>query len=488
VFNISISQNYENVKPYLGELPHNIDAEQSVLGTILIDEQGIEKVTALLTPEHFHVGLHNDIYSSMVSLHGRGDKIDLITTIEETLKDGVFENQAEARSYLLKIAEQTIDPSSIVSYAGIITKNYNARQIISRCADIMAQAQNGNADFETLRQLVNDLPTTSAAPVLIDGNTLRNTYYEPLRWNIKGLLHEGLVIYASMPKVGKSIHILNMCVAISSGAEYWGMETNQADVIYLGLEDSYRRLQDRINQMSDTTTDLSRLHTGITARTIDEGFLQQIDNYMKTYPSTGVIVVDVLQAVRGNSRKGRNAYEFDRHELQALKAAADKHRISLVVIHHDSKMKPSKGVVDSFSGSRGITGSADLLLSAFIEPDNAKRAKLFIKSREMESRCFIMEHSSSGRLEWDYVESPDYSENTDTRTKVDEEPNAAEIMLNELFKDSDRVPLTEINAKRDEQGINKVTLNRTRQKLGIKSTADKSGKTKNGQPVEWFIG
>ncbi|MCL2071594.1 MAG: AAA family ATPase [Oscillospiraceae bacterium] len=468
-------------------MPYSLDAEQSVLGTIIINSTALDKVATILNPEHFHIGLHQDLFRSMCN----AESVDVVRLIEQTVQDGVFTNQDEARGYLMKLADGVVSPSSVVEYARIIVDKHNQRILIENAAAIVEKGKSGVLSQEDYTALLQALQTASENKesndfALVDGNTLRNTDYGKLRWNVEGLLHEGLVIYASMPKVGKSIHILNICVAIASGADYWGMKTYQSDVVYLGLEDSYRRLKDRINAMADDTVDLSRLHSGITARTIDEGFLQQIDGYMKKYPNIGVIVVDVLQAVRGNTRKGRNAYEFDRHELQALKAVADKYRIALITIHHDSKMKPSKGVVDSFSGSRGITGSGDLLLSAFIEPDNAKQAKLFIKSREMESRCFLMQHSDRGTLEWDYVDEPDYTENTETKTKANE-PNPAESLLNELFEKRDSVTLVEIKEKRDERGIHKVQLNRARQKLGIKTNANNAGKTQNGEPVIWYI-
>ena len=424
--------------------------------------------------------------------------INIITLIERVCADEVFATPAEAKSYLRRLASAVINPSGIVHHANIVVQKHSQRALLTSCSDVIEKLRVGcvaDEDLQLLTELTANAGRSPAggsvgshsAPALTDGNTLRTTDYGKLRWCIEGLLHEGLVIYASMPKVGKSIHTLNMCVAIASGADYWGMKTYQSHVVYLGLEDSLRRLKDRLSQMTESGQDLSRLHLGTAARTIDTGFVSDVARYMKDFPDIGVIVVDVLQAVRGNNRKGRNAYEFDRHELSTLKHIADEYNIALVVIHHDSKMKPSKGVVDSFSGSRGITGSADLLLSAFSEPDNAKQARLFVKSREMESRCFLMQHSCSGSLEWDLVDTPDFSNCTEAQTSEKEYANPAELLLTELFADRDRVGLAEIKAKRDERKINKMSLNRARQKLCIKTTADKYGKTKDGSEVEWYV-
>lgn len=83
----------------------------------------------------------------------------------------------------------------------------------------------------------------------ISAKELQDTNIPELNSIVENMLYEGLAILAGAPKCGKSWISLQLGLALSQGKEFLGFETTKSDVLYLALEDSYRRLQDRLNIM-----------------------------------------------------------------------------------------------------------------------------------------------------------------------------------------------------------------------------------------------
>ena len=236
------------------------------------------------------------------------------------------------------------------------------------------------------------------------GDTLDAKIFTPLKWYIDKILPAGLCVFASQPKFGKTILVNNMVIAIANGEPFWGHETQQCRVLYLALEDSLRRARERIHKMNNGKTP-ANMGVVTISRNIDEGFEDMLHGYMKQFPDIGVVVVDVLQSVRGNKAvKGENVQQFDSREMQKLWVLADKYQIAIICVHHDSKLKTTNALVDGFSGSRGITSKADTLFrAAFKESGNPAVAILDIAGRDVENRKIEMRHGQKGTLKWEFV-------------------------------------------------------------------------------------
>ena len=108
-------------------LPYNIDAEQIVLGSILVEPELLSKVNEILTPEHFHVKMQNSIYSVMQMLFGKGEDVNIVTVTENCIRNSVFDSQESARTYLFKLSEMSVEKSSIESYAEILDETREIR-------------------------------------------------------------------------------------------------------------------------------------------------------------------------------------------------------------------------------------------------------------------------------------------------------------------------------------------------------------------------
>ena len=86
---------------------------------------------------------------------------------------------------------------------------------------------------------------------VIDGETLMDMRLEPTAYAVKTFLPQGLCILGGAPKIGKSWLVLDLCVRIAKGEAIWNMETKRGTALYLCLEDSYARIQERLNSITD---------------------------------------------------------------------------------------------------------------------------------------------------------------------------------------------------------------------------------------------
>jgi hypothetical protein len=173
------------------------------------------------------------------------------------------------------------------------------------------------------------------------------------------------------------------------------MKTNKAGTLYLALEDSFRRVQSRLKNLLNGMAPPDNLHIAIAAPDIDGGLVHQIENHIKENPDTRLIVVDVLQRVRSKrATTGKNAYELDSAEMTRFKEIADKHNICLLCVHHQAKIKSSSDPLTHISGSFGIAGAADLIMSIAKEARESNKATLSVISREMNDRQLEVEFNS----------------------------------------------------------------------------------------------
>lgn len=100
----------------------------------------------------------------------------------------------------------------------------------------------------------------------MDGETLMNTVLPPIRFVISQLPPQGLHVLAGAPKVGKSWLSLWLCLQVAKGKPAWEFPTTQGDVLYLCLEDSYSRIQNRLLDITDDAPPVLRHHVGKAAQ------------------------------------------------------------------------------------------------------------------------------------------------------------------------------------------------------------------------------
>ncbi|ATC23713.1 AAA family ATPase [Caulobacter vibrioides] len=190
--------------------------------------------------------------------------------------------------------------------------------------------------------------------------TLMAESFPPVKWIAPGFFPQGLVVLGGKPKLGKSFMVLNLAVAVATGSEFLGATCEAGDVLYLALEDTERRLKDRLTKMAGPA-DIARLD--IITRLPDEDAMaaKTTDQWLAAKPNPRLIIVDVLQKVRPALTRSDNSYAADYAAIAPWKDLADKHDICVVLIHHTRKM-PADDPLETLSGTNGLTGAADCIM------------------------------------------------------------------------------------------------------------------------------
>jgi len=239
----------------------------------------------------------------------------------------------------------------------------------------------------------------------VDGETLMNTPLPPIRFAVSTLLPQGLSILAGAPKVGKSWLALQICLAVAKGESLWSLPATKCSALYLCLEDSFARIQSRLFDIGDDAP--ACIHFVILADGIGTGLEEKIESFLSAHPDTALIVIDTLQKVR--SLTNDNAYAADYHDVGLLKAIADKHGITVLLIHHLRK----QGDDDPMNMVSGTTGITDAVDNSFVLKETKRgsgRATLYCTGRDIEYREIELAQdklSHCWNLESDSLDNPD---------------------------------------------------------------------------------
>ena len=121
-------------------LPYNMQAEQSVLGAVLLRPETLTDLVELLKPEMFYAPQNGRIYTEMLRLFTSDQTIDFVTLLDAVISDGVFASADEAKVYLTGLAETVPSISNVRAYAQIVQEKYLARQLMGVAKDILEQA------------------------------------------------------------------------------------------------------------------------------------------------------------------------------------------------------------------------------------------------------------------------------------------------------------------------------------------------------------
>ena len=213
---------------------------------------------------------------------------------------------------------------------------------------------------------------------------IMNTPMKPIEYCVDGLISQGLFILAGAPKVGKSWLALDMCLSIAKGEKVLGKATSCGHAVYLSLEDSLIRLQNRLYELTDDPSD--NLHFAIMAESISNGLPEQIEYCRKRFDDLKIVFIDTLQMVRNESE---SSYSSDYKELSVMKALADKLGIAIVLVHHTRKCSDSDPF-NMISGSTGLSGCVDGSMVLIESKRGSRKAKLYCVGRDIENQEIIL--------------------------------------------------------------------------------------------------
>lgn len=214
---------------------------------------------------------------------------------------------------------------------------------------------------------------------------------------VDGLLYRGTYLFVGAPKLGKSFLMTQLAYHISTGTPLWNYPVRKGTVLYLALEDDYRRLQERSYRMFGTAENES-LFFSVSAGQLGRGLDEQLTNFLREHPDTSLIIIDTLQKVReigGDNYSYANDYQI----ITRLKALADNYSICLLLVHHTRKQQ-ADDKFDMISGTNGLLGAADgaFLLQKERRADNA--ATLDISGRDQQDQRLYLKRDEE-RLVWE---------------------------------------------------------------------------------------
>ena len=220
----------------------------------------------------------------------------------------------------------------------------------------------------------------------IDGETLMSQPLTPLNFVVDTLLSQGLHILAGSPKVGKSWLALWLAVTVAKGEAVWGMGVKQGTTLYLCLEDSTLRIQNRLFEITEDAP--ANVHFTTNSDTLGKGLEEQLCSFLSEHPDTVLVIIDTLQMIRGAGYD--NTYANDYRDLSALKRIADAHGIAILLIHHLRK-ELADDVFSRISGTTAISGATD---SNFVLRKSKRRentATLYCTGRDIPYRELALE-------------------------------------------------------------------------------------------------
>ena len=245
----------------------------------------------------------------------------------------------------------------------------------------------------------------------IDADTLQTIAYEPLTFLVEDLLPQGLHLLAGAPKIGKSWLALWLCLRVAQGEPLWNFPTHSCEVLYLCLEDSFQRIQSRLFDLTEDAP--PTLHFAVMAEQLHSGLVEQIEQFLKEHPATGLIVIDTLQRIRTMSNDA-NPYANDYRDIGVLKALADRHRIAVLLIHHLRKLGDDDPM-NMISGTTGISGATDTNLVLKKGTRSGGAATLYCTGRDIEYQELVLEFDQDAHV-WKLVSSGESTEEEQDKT------------------------------------------------------------------------
>lgn len=132
------------------DMPYSLEAEQTVLGAILINQDVMSIVLEHIKPECFYIEQHRALFSIMSQMFSSGEKADIVTVLNEAVAVRIFETAQEGRNYLGNLVNMVPAVSNIESYCKIVVNKYYIRVLAETARSILTDIQSGETDAQLL--------------------------------------------------------------------------------------------------------------------------------------------------------------------------------------------------------------------------------------------------------------------------------------------------------------------------------------------------
>ena len=200
---------------------------------------------------------------------------------------------------------------------------------------------------------------------------------------IEGLLYQGTYLFVGSPKIGKSFFMAQLAYHVSTGTPLWDYPVKKGTVLYLALEDDYRRLQERMYRMFGTDS-TENLYFSVSSKPLGNGLTDQLSGFIREHPDTTLVIIDTLQKIR-EVDSDSYSYAKDYEIINQLKQFSDSWGICLLLVHHTRKQKSSDNF-DMISGTNGLLGCADGAFMLYKATRTSNKATLEISGRDQQDQ------------------------------------------------------------------------------------------------------
>ncbi len=402
--------------------PQNLEAEQSVLGGILIENEAINRVMEILDADDFYRDAHRKIFNALINLSERDEPADLITLTNELRKIDQLDSIGGA-SYLASLIDSVPTAANIEYYAKIVKEKSILRKLIQISTEIVTQSYEDRGDVEVFldeaERAIFDISEKRVRPsffsirdvVKESFKTIERLFqkkelvtgvpsgFKELDRMTAGFQPSDLIIIAGRPSMGKTAFCLNV-------AQYAAVE-NKIPVAVFSLEMSKEQLVIRM-LCSEAQVEGTRLRTGFLNEsdwpklTIAAGNLSEAPIYiddsaalsvlelrakarrLKSERGLGMLIIDYLQLMKGRARVESRQQEISEIS-RSLKALAKELNIPVIAVSQLSRKTEertgNRPQLSDLRESGAIEQDADLILFIYRDEvynrgeDNPNRGK-----------------------------------------------------------------------------------------------------------------
>jgi len=404
-FKDPVSQPAEKIE-YLKVPPHSIEAEQSVLGGLLLENRAWDKIADVVMEEDFYRHDHRLIFRSIAVLAERDKPLDIIT-LSEWLKDRDELENAGGLAYLGALAKDTPSAANIKAYADIVREKSVLRQLISISSEIsedafnsgdrpskdlldeaekkvfeIAEQGNRQQDFQNIKNLLKQtlahIDELSKSDETITG---ASTGYTDLDEMTSGLQKGDLVIVAGRPSMGKTTFSMNLAEFIAINDKkpiaIFSMEM-PAEQLVLRMFASMGRvpLNDirtgKIREedwprigMAVKTFGETQIFIDDTAAMSPTEIRAKARRLAREHGQLGVIVIDYIQLMQSGSKSDNRAAEISEisRSLKALAKELEVPVIALSQLNRSLEQRPNKRpIMSDLRESGAIEQDADVIM------------------------------------------------------------------------------------------------------------------------------
>ena len=442
----------------LRQIPHSVEAEQAVLGAMLIDPRCIPDVVESLTGDDFYLRANREIYETIYTMFNFSATIDPVTVLDQMKLTGVY-NEDTSRSYILQLMEITPTAANVKEYVRIVKDKALLRRISDTAGDLTKLVQEGGETAQAvldlaeqriygIRQGRNTQGLEPLSKILVDvfdhlqelslaGTDVPGmpTGFIDLDRTLTGLHPTELVLLAARPGMGKTSFALN--ILLHAG------KFSGKSVVFFSLEMSREQLAQRLIS-SEAFLDNKKLMTGkLNADnwdkvTLASSALSHTSIFIDDNPSLtvadmnakcrrvenlGLVIIDYLQLMQasgtGRSYAGENRQQVVADISRALKIMAKELRVPVLCLSQLSRANESRSdkrpMLSDLRESGAIEQDADVVMflyrDDYYNKDSDKRNQaecIIAKNRRGETTTiplqWLPEFTTFSNLERNYEE------------------------------------------------------------------------------------